>query len=97
MEGWFTNTYYLNFTVTLGPESSVFARIETKKDVSHAHLDYYLDEFTFRFNRRTSRHRGKRCYRLVQQAVVVDPAPYTSLVKHVRAARQGRRRRRHNR
>ena len=27
--------------------------------VSHAHLDYYLDEFTFRFNRRTSRHRGK--------------------------------------
>jgi transposase-like protein len=53
--------------------------------VSHAHLDYYLDEFTFRFNRRTSRHRGKLFYRLLQQAVAVDPAPYTSLVKHVRA------------
>src|ERR1035437_8877617 len=52
--------------------------------VSRAHLDYYLDEFTFRFNRRTSRHRGKLFYRLVQQAVVVDPAPYASLVKHVR-------------
>ena len=32
--------------------------------------------------------------RLVQQAVAVDPAPYTSLVKHVRAGRPGRRRRR---
>jgi transposase-like protein len=59
--------------------------------VSRAHLDYYLDEFTFRFNRRTCRHRGKLFYRLVQQAVAVDPAPYRSLVKHVR--RQKRRRR----
>jgi transposase-like protein len=62
--------------------------------VSRAHLDYYLDEFTFRFNRRTSRHRGKLFYRLVQQAVAVDPAPYASLVRHVRARR--RRRRHHN-
>lgn len=38
-----------------------------------AHLDAYLDEFTFRFNRRTSRWRGKLFYRLVQQAVCVDP------------------------
>jgi len=34
-------------------------------------LDYYLDEFTFRFNRRTSSSRGKLFYRLVQQAVTV--------------------------
>ena len=27
------------------------------------HLDYYLDEFTFRFNRRTSRYRRKLFYR----------------------------------
>ena len=27
--------------------------------VSHEHLDYYLDEFVFRFNRRNSRSRGK--------------------------------------
>jgi transposase-like protein len=52
--------------------------------ISHAHLDYYLDEFTFRFNRRTSRYRGKLFYRLVQQAVNVQPAPYATLIKHVR-------------
>ena len=52
--------------------------------VSHEHLDYYLDEFTFRFNRRTSRSRGKLFYRLIQQAVQVAPAPYQSLIKHVR-------------
>jgi len=44
------------------------------------HLDYYLDEFTFRFNRRTSRSRGKLFYRLLQQAVRVDPAPYKTIV-----------------
>lgn len=44
------------------------------------HLDYYLDEFTFRFNRRTSRHRGKLFYRLVEQAVAVGPTPYARLV-----------------
>ncbi len=43
--------------------------------VEHSHLDYYLDEYTFRFNRRTSRSRGKLFYRLVQQAAMVDPVP----------------------
>lgn len=52
--------------------------------ISHEHLDYYLDEFTFRFNRRTSRSRGKLFYRLVQQAVQVEPVPYMTMVKHVR-------------
>lgn len=52
--------------------------------VSNEHLDYYLDEYTFRFNRRTSRYRGKLFYRLLQNAVAVDPAPYKSLVKHAR-------------
>jgi len=41
--------------------------------VSREHLAAYLDEFTFRFNRRTSRWRGKLFYRLVQQAVAVTP------------------------
>ena len=59
--------------------------------VSRAHLDYYLDEFTFRFNRRTSRHRGKLFFRLVQQAVAVDPVPYARLVRPA----GHRRRRRH--
>ena len=48
--------------------------------VSPKHIDYYLDEFTFRFNRRTSRSRGKLFYRLLQQAVQVDPAPYRTIV-----------------
>jgi len=55
--------------------------------ISHEHLDYYLDEFTFRSNRRTSASRGKLFYRLVQQAVQVDPVPYHTLVKHVRNRR----------
>jgi transposase-like protein len=51
--------------------------------VRPAHLSYYLDEFTFRFNRRTSASRGKLFYRLAQQAVQVAPAPYSTLNKHV--------------
>ncbi|MGB7987101.1 MAG: IS1595 family transposase [Terracidiphilus sp.] len=49
--------------------------------VSPEHLDDYLDEFTFRFNRRTSRFRGKLFYRLAQQAVQTDPVPFAILVK----------------
>ena len=52
--------------------------------VSPEHLDYYLDEFTFRFNRRLARARGLLFYRLLQQAVEVDPVPFAQLV----AARQ---------
>jgi transposase-like protein len=44
------------------------------------HLDYYLDEFAFRFNRRTSASRGKLFFRLVQQAVQVGPHPYRDIV-----------------
>ena len=44
------------------------------------HLDAYLEEFTFRFNRRSSRRRGLLFYRLLEQAVVTDPAPYKDLV-----------------
>jgi transposase-like protein len=48
--------------------------------VSHKHLDYYLDEFTFRFNRRRSKSRGKLFFRLAQQAVAVDPVTYYRIV-----------------
>lgn len=44
------------------------------------HLDYYLDEFAFRFNRRRSRSRGKLIRRLLEQAVEVALAPYRNLV-----------------
>jgi len=50
--------------------------------IAHEHLSDYLDEFTFRFNRRTSASRGKLFYRLVQQAVLVGPTPFDSLVIH---------------
>ena len=43
------------------------------------HLDYYLEEFTFRFNRRTSRSRGKLFYRLVQQATQIEPVFWTDV------------------
>jgi transposase-like protein len=49
--------------------------------VQRDYLDYYLDEFTFRFNRRTSASRGKLFYRLTQQAVQIDPVPFVSLVQ----------------
>ncbi|HEY6272820.1 MAG TPA: IS1595 family transposase, partial [Terriglobales bacterium] len=45
------------------------------------HLDYYLDEFTFRFNRRRSRSRGQLFFRLAQQAVAVEPVTYKSLIR----------------
>ena len=45
------------------------------------HLDYYLDEYTFRFNRRTSASRGKLFYRLVQQAVSINPVSAKQLVR----------------
>jgi len=41
--------------------------------VQPEHLDYYLDEFTFRFNRRTSGSRGLLFYRLLDQAVHLPP------------------------
>ena len=55
--------------------------------VSREHLDYYLDEYTFRFNRRRSRHRGKLFYRLVQQAATVGPTTYSEMVQHLRGRR----------
>jgi transposase-like protein len=48
--------------------------------LSRGQLDSYLDEFTFRFNRRTSRYRWKLFYSLVAQAVAVEPAPYYRLI-----------------
>ena len=62
--------------------------------VSHEHLGYYLDEFTFRFNRRNSQSRGKLFYRLLQQAVVTAPVRGSELRKGVRTEPEHRPRRR---
>lgn len=58
--------------------------------VAPSHLDYYLDEFCFRFNRRYSGHRGLLFYNLVKQSADTPPQPYTDLLSPV----AGRRRRR---
>jgi hypothetical protein len=43
-------------------------------------LDYYLDEYTFRFNRRGSNHRGLLFYRLLEQALQTEPRPLARIV-----------------
>ena len=43
-------------------------------------------------NRRTSRHRGKLFYRLLEQAVAVGPVPYAAMVEGIR----GRKKKRHH-
>ena len=48
--------------------------------IQHQHLDYYLDEFTFRFNRRRSNARGLLFHRLAEQAVAVKPVPYRAII-----------------
>ena len=55
--------------------------------VENQHLDYYLDEFTFRFNRRSSRSRGLLFYRLMQQAVATGPVPRKRILKGSAAPR----------
>jgi len=48
--------------------------------VGPSHIDYYLDEYTFRFNRRASRSRGKLFYRLLQQAVAIAPVKGSEII-----------------
>lgn len=52
--------------------------------VSHEHLAYYLDEYTFRFNRRRADHRGLLFYRILQNAMQHEPITYRQIVQHVR-------------
>ena len=49
--------------------------------VQPGHLDAYLDEFVFRFNRRSSTSRGMLFWRLLQQAVNTDPVTYDNIVR----------------
>ena len=44
------------------------------------HLQSYLDEYTFRFNRRNSKHVGKKFFRITQQAVVSSPKSYNQII-----------------
>jgi len=56
--------------------------------VAPQHLGYYLDEFTFRFNRRRSKSRGKLFFRLMQQAACTPPRTYDTLIGRSKPAKQ---------
>jgi hypothetical protein len=59
-----------------GPKQAVALSYDGRKAKQ---LDYYLDEFTFRFNRRKSDSRGLLFYRLLEQAVRSKPITYQSI------------------
>lgn len=48
--------------------------------VHKQHLQAYLDEYAFRFNRRRSRHVGKIFHRLIEQMVIHKAKPYGEIV-----------------
>jgi transposase-like protein len=50
--------------------------------VRKKYFDYYLDEYTFRFNRRSSLSRGLLFYRLMQNAVAIHPTTYQQIVEN---------------
>lgn len=45
------------------------------------HLDAYLNEFVFRFNRRTSKARGLLFYRVLENCFQIDVTPYGTITK----------------
>lgn len=55
---------------------------------SQEHLQEYLDEFVFRFNRRHAKHRGLVFLRLLERAVASEPTTYQKLVRVPREKRQ---------
>jgi transposase-like protein/DNA-directed RNA polymerase subunit RPC12/RpoP len=49
--------------------------------LNKGNLEFYLDEFTFRYNRRKSKSRGKLFYTIIYQALKHEPILNTSLIK----------------
>lgn len=47
--------------------------------ISSGQIDHYLEEFSFRFNRRLSPRRGMLFFRLIQQCVASSPVPYRKI------------------
>ena len=52
--------------------------------VSAKHLPAYLDQFVFRFNRRTAKSLSHRFARVIEQAVLTRPTTYPCLVAHLK-------------
>jgi len=59
--------------------------------VQPEHLDAYLDEFVFRFNRRKSSSRGMLFYRLLQQAVATQPVTYAQVASRTKRSKPTKR------
>jgi hypothetical protein len=58
--------------------SAVAGNLGTHQGAASAeHLEAYINEFTFRFNRRHSRRRGMLFYRLLEQSIAADPITYS--------------------
>lgn len=51
---------------------------------SQDYLNYYLDEYTYSFNRRTAKARGLLFHRLLYQAVGTDPHPLKDPAQTIR-------------
>ena len=49
--------------------------------ISKSYLQYYLDEFVFRHNRRKSKSRGLLFYTLIKQALSNEPIEYSEVMK----------------
>jgi hypothetical protein len=60
-----------------------------KGAIGQAHLDIYLDEFAFRFNRRASKSSGNLFYRLAQQVAQVGPVPFATVIRPLAVVRGG--------
>ena len=52
------------------------------------HLQHYLDEYVFRFNRRTTTYVGKRFMRIVEQAMATAPNTYRMIINAVPSSPQ---------
>lgn len=50
--------------------------------ISKEQLEYYLDEFVFRFNRRTSKKRTLIFHRLIEGSIESSPAPFKVIARH---------------
>ena len=60
--------------------SSIIPAMNGENQQVKSIIEYYLDEYTFWFNRRTSKSRGLLFYRLIQNAVEIDPITYWKIV-----------------
>jgi transposase-like protein len=54
--------------------------------VGKKHLGAYLDEFVFRFNRRTAKNLSHRFARVIEHAVRIEPTTYRALVNQAGSA-----------